>query len=52
MNLIKLPRSFPRIFITCSDYSTGTLSAEFHFFEHVMLDTCFVLDHFFAFLDL
>ena len=44
--MLRLLRSFPRIFITCSDYSTGTLSAEHLFSEHLLLDTCFTVNYF------
>ena len=38
--LLELLRYFARIFITWSEYSTGTFSAEHLFSDHLLLDTC------------
>ena len=46
MTLLKL-RCFPKIFITCSDYSKGAFSSEHLSSEHLFLDTCFTINYFF-----
>ena len=41
----KILKYFPRIFITCPGYSTGTFFAEHLFSEHLLLDTCFTVNY-------
>ena len=43
VKIIKMfSKNFPRI--SCSEDSSGTFSAEHVFFEHLLLDTCFIVN--------